>query len=223
MIGNKFHFLIAGSTGLIGSALLEMMLNNDQVAKVSILVRNPISAEHPNLNVIEVDFENMDESVIAPNVDGLLCCLGTTMAQAGGKDAFRRVDYEYVVKLAVFSQRKKVPQFHVVSAAGASPTSKIFYNKVKGRMEMEVQKLAKIRSIYIYRPSMLLGDRTEFRLAESVGKFFMNVFSFMIPKSSKAIFDTQVAESMIKNALQSKKGSHVITNAEMVEPSDSVA
>lgn len=90
-------------------------------------------------------------------------------------------------------------------------------------MEMEVQKLAKIRSIYIYRPSMLLGDRTEFRLAESVGKFFMNVFSFMIPKSSKAIFDTQVAESMIKNALQSKKGSHVITNAEMIEPSDSVA
>ena len=220
MIGNKFHFLLAGSTGLIGSALLEMLLNNDQVAKVSILVRNPITIEHAKLNVVEVEYDNLDESVIAPNVDGLLCCLGTTMSQAGGKDAFRRVDYEYVVTLAVFAQRKKVAQFHVVSAAGASPTSKIFYNKVKGRMEMEVKKLAKIRSIYIYRPSMLLGDRTEFRLAESLGKVLMNVFSFIIPKSSTAIFDTQVASSMISNALNPKKGVNVVSNAEMIESSD---
>lgn len=219
MIGNKKHFFIAGSTGLVGAALLEQLLNNDDVGKVTILVRRPIDAEHPKLVIKDVDFEDIDEKVIPPNVDAVFCCLGTTMAQAGGKDAFRRVDYEYVVKLAVFTQRQKISQFHVISAGGASATSKIFYNKVKGRMELEIKKLDKIRSIYIYRPSMLLGKRDQFRFGESMGKVFMMALSFIIPKAYKAIRDEQVAASMVQHAMNPKKSVFIIGNKSMIEGS----
>lgn len=139
------------------------------------------------------------------------------MAQAGGKDAFRRVDYEYVVKLAVFAQRQKISQFHVISASGANANSKIFYNKVKGRMELEIQKLDKIKSIYIYHPSLLLGKRDHFRFGESMGRFFMTTLSIIIPSSFRAIRDEQVAASMTHHALNPKKGKFIIDNKSMIE------
>ena len=76
MIGNKKHFLIAGSTGLVGSALLENLLSNAEVGKVTILVRRPVEAEHTKMSIKEVDFETMDEKVIPPNVDAIFCCVG---------------------------------------------------------------------------------------------------------------------------------------------------
>lgn len=201
---------------MIGSALLERLLEDEQVGKVSIVSRRPLELEHPKLHVQEVDFETMTESVIAPNVDAVFICLGTTMAQAGGKDAFRQVDYAYVVKLAVFTQRKKIDQLHIVSASGANANSKLFYNKVKGRMELEVSKLQKIKSIYFYRPSLLLGQRDQFRFGESLGKVFMRAFNWLIPNSYKAIYGFEVATIMQHKAQKPKKGQHVISNGEMI-------
>lgn len=216
MIGNKYHFVVAGSTGLVGKALVEMLLSNDNVGKVTTLSRSALDIEHSKLNQCLVDFELISEKDIAPNVDAVLCCLGTTMAQAGGKDAFRRVDYEYPVKLAIFAQRQKVGQFHVISASGANPNSKVFYSKVKGRMEMEIKKLDKLRSIYFYRPSLLLGNRKEFRFGESLGKVLMVAFGFLLPKSIKAVHASQVSYAMLSNALNPKKGIHIINNASII-------
>jgi uncharacterized protein YbjT (DUF2867 family) len=217
MIGNKKHFLVAGATGLVGSTLVEMLLSNETVGKVTVLVRRATSFESEKLEERMIDFDSFTEREIAPSVDAIFCCLGTTMAQAGGKDAFRRVDYEYPVKLAVFAQRQNIQQFHVISSSGASPTSKIFYSKVKGRMELEIKKLDKIRSIYIYRPSMLLGDRTEFRFGESLGKFFMKALSFMLPNSIKAVHANEVSYTMVNNALSPQKGVHVVSNSEILQ------
>ena len=139
------------------------------------------------------------------------------MAKAGSREAFKAVDFDYVLKLAVFSQRAKVPDFHVVSAAGASAGSRVFYNRVKGNMESELQKLQKIKSIYIYRPSMLLGNRSEFRLGETIGKIVMKALKPIIPKSYQAIYDVQVAMSMKHYAKQGEKGVHIITNKMMIE------
>ena len=219
MIGNKKHYFIAGATGLVGSALLEKLLQDTDVGKVSITTRRPLDLEHDKLQIFEVDYESVTEKVIPSNVDAVFICLGTTMAQAGGKDAFRQVDYAYVVKLAVYAQRRGISQLHIVSATGANPDSKIFYNKVKGRMELEVRKLQKLRSIYFYRPSMLLGERDQFRFGESLGKVFMRAFSFLIPKSHKAIYDFEVAEAMHFFSKSPKKGQHIISNAEMINMS----
>jgi len=216
MIGNKQHYLIAGATGLIGSKLLEMLLVDEKVGKVTLLTRRPVERVHPKIAEKIIDFETFTEREIAPNIDAVFCCLGTTLAQAGSKAAFRKVDYEYVVKLAVFTQRQGIPQFHVVSAANANFRSWVFYSKVKGRMERQVKKLNKIRSIYIYRPSMLLGDRPQFRLAETLGKILMKTFSFMLPKSTRAVDASEVAHAMFNKAKSPKKGVHKVLNAEML-------
>lgn len=219
MIGNKKHFLVAGATGLVGSALLDMLLENETVGKVTVLARRPLALTHPKLSVREVDFEMLSEREIAPNTDAVFCCLGTTMAKAGSKEAFRQVDYEYVVKLAVFAQRQKTPQFHVISAMGANTASRFFYNRVKGRMEGELAKLDKLRSIYIYRPSLLLGPRSEHRFSENLGKNLMKAFSFLIPKTYKAVHAAEVALCMLTRAMNPKKGIHMVDNKEILEAS----
>ena len=200
---------------MIGKQLLSLLLNDPETGKVTSLVRKPSGVKNEKLEEKAINWDTFTENDLPLNIDATFCCLGTTMANAGSKDAFRKVDFEYVSKLAVFSQRKDIPQFHVVSAAGSNPNSKIFYNKVKGRMEAEIQKLDGLKSIYIYRPSMLLGDREEFRFGELMGKILMKGLSFIIPKSSKAIYDTQVAHAMLHHAEHPKKGSHIITNAAM--------
>ncbi|MEQ9186242.1 MAG: SDR family oxidoreductase [Cryomorphaceae bacterium] len=215
MIGNKKHYLIAGATGLVGKQLLQLLLNDPETGKVTSLVRNKTDENHSKLMEKVIDWNNLEERDIPISVDATFCCLGTTMRKAGGKAAFKLVDFDYVLKLAVFSQRAKTPQLHIISAAGANPKAIIFYNRVKGNMESELQKLRKIKSIYIYRPSMLLGDRGEFRIGETIGKILMKMVSFMTPKSSKAIYDVQVAMSMLHFAKHSKKGIHTISNAEM--------
>ena len=217
MIGNKKHHLVAGATGLIGTQLLQLLLDDPEVGKITVLSRRELDVEHKKLHVQLIEFDEMDEKHIPVNVDAVFCCLGTTMALAGSKDAFRKVDFEYVVKLAVFAQRRNIPQFHVISARGANAKSMIFYNKVKGRMELELRKLTKLKSIYIYRPSLLLGNRSEFRFGESMGKKAMTWFKFLIPKSSRAVYDIQVAMAMHQHAAQPEKGVHVVDNASMVK------
>jgi len=215
MIGNKKHYLIAGATGLIGKQLVQRLINDESVGKVSLLVRNGYPVEHAKLSLIQVNWDEMTESVLPQNVDAVFCCLGTTMKKAGSRDAFRKVDYEYVMKLAVFTQRKKIAQFHVISANGANESSRVFYSKVKGRMELELQKLTGIRSIFIYRPSMLLGNREEFRLGETLGKIIMKAVDFMTPARYKAVYDVQVAMVMQQKASEAKKGVFFVENDEL--------
>lgn len=216
MIGNKKHYLIAGASGLIGSALLNRLLEDQDVGKVTILVRESIALSHKKIVEQVIDWDTLTEREIPPFVDAVFCCLGTTMKKAGNKAAFKLVDFDYVLKLAVFSQRKNIPQFHVISAAGADPNSKIFYNRVKGNMELELVKLKKIRSVYVYQPSMLLGDRKEFRLMETLGKIAMRWFAFLLPSTIKAIHAEQVAMAMISNAHRGDKGFHIVSNKTML-------
>lgn len=215
MIGNKNHYVIAGATGLVGSHLLLELLDHPETGKVTSLVRQKTNAAHPKLQEIEINWDTFTEKTLPPTADAVFCCLGTTMKKAGGRDAFKTVDYDYVVKLAVFTQRMKIPQFHVISAKGADMDSKIFYNKVKGRMEMEVQKLDKIRSIYIYRPSLLLGKREETRPMEKVGAVLMKAFAFLLPKSVRAIQASTVASAMFHYAQSPKKGVNVVDSGSM--------
>jgi uncharacterized protein YbjT (DUF2867 family) len=217
VIGNKQHYLIAGASGLVGKQLLQLLLDHPETGKVTSLVRKPSGIEHKKLAEKVIDWDNFTERDLPISVDVTFCCLGTTMRKAGGKAAFKMVDFDYVLKLAVFSQRIKSTQFHVISAAGASSKSLFYYNRVKGNMEAELHKLDKLKSIYIYRPSMLLGDREEFRFGEIMGKIFMRLFHFLTPISAKAIYDVQVALSMLHFAEKGEKGIHEVSNAEMHE------
>ncbi|MGY2133546.1 NAD-dependent epimerase/dehydratase family protein [Hymenobacter sp. HD11105] len=166
--------LIAGASGLIGSQLLTLLLASDRYAKVIVVGRRPVPLVHPKLEQRVIEFDQLEQHRLSLIADDVYCCLGTTMRQAGSKEAFYKVDYLYVVKLAALTAANFAAQFLVVSAMGADANASIYYNRVKGEMEDAVRKTP-FRAIHIFRPSLLLGNRTEKRLGEQIGAVLLGL------------------------------------------------
>lgn len=145
----------------MGSCLLEKLLSSSRYSKVISLGRRKVSRESGKLEQIQSDLEKLIE---IPQVDDVFCCLGTTIRKAGNQDNFKKVDLDAVVNLARLAQESGAKQFLVVSAVGADSNSKVFYNQVKGQMEDDIRKFG--ISVKIFRPSLLLGPRREFRFGE---------------------------------------------------------
>ena len=204
--------IIAGASGLTGSYLLQQLLKSSKYSEVKALVRRPLDIEHPVLKQIVWDFENSDpEELRAHHV---YCSLGTTMKKAGSKDAFKKVDYEYPLQLARMAYEQGAEKFALVSAMGANSKSMFFYNRVKGELEADLKKIP-FEAIYIFRPSMLLGPRQEFRLGEEFGKKLMTTLRLIIPANMKPIHVSQVAKSMADHMNQEERGVHVIPSGQM--------
>jgi uncharacterized protein YbjT (DUF2867 family) len=204
--------LIAGSTGLVGSSLLNLLLNNDQYSKVIVLVRKPLDISHARLEQVVYEYDRPFGDKI--RADDVYCCLGTTIGKAGSKDAFRRVDFEYPLQIAQLAFANGTKRFAIVTAIGSDEKSFFFYNRVKGEVETELKKIP-FEGLYIFRPSMLLGNRAEYRFGEEVGKVFMKLFDFLMPPNTKAIEASNVAQAMITTTLESRQGIFVINSGDM--------
>ncbi len=159
--------LVLGATGLVGDHCLELLLEDERYSRVRVLTRRPLTRRHRKLEVIQVDFDALDERPELFRVDDVFCCLGTTMARAGSEAAFRRVDHDYPVQAAELAVAEGADQFLLVSAIGADPQSSIFYNRVKGEVEVAVKRLP-FRAVWVVRPSLLLGEREELRVGEKL-------------------------------------------------------
>ena len=157
--------LLAGATGLIGSHLLPLLLASERYSKVLVVGRRPLPQVHPKLVQIVTDFDQLEEHRLRLIADDVFCCLGTTLRQAGSKQAFYKVDYLYVVQLAALAASNFAAQFMVVSSLGADAESRVYYSRVKGEMEAAVRQTP-FRAIHIFRPSLLLGNRAAPRLGE---------------------------------------------------------
>jgi uncharacterized protein YbjT (DUF2867 family) len=164
--------LLAGATGLVGNALLPLLLASERYAKVIVVSRRPVAIEHPKLTQVVTELSRLEDERLRLIADDVYCCLGTTMRQAGSKEAFYEVDFLYVVKLAAITAANFAAQFLVVSALGADAESRFYYNKVKGEMEAAVQQTP-FRAIHIFRPSLLLSQRTAPRLGERIGGWLL--------------------------------------------------
>lgn len=200
--------LIIGSTGLIGSHLLELLLASNDYEKVITFVRSASEIKHPKLIQHIVDFDKIETYKDLVQGDDFFCTIGTTIKTAGSKEAFRKVDFEYPSQFAALAAQNKVKQFLIISSLGADVNSGNFYLKTKGEME-EFLKNSSFESVSVVQPSLLLGDRTEFRMAEKVGGFFMKVFSFLFLgklKKYKPIESTVVAKALLKIAQRNNKG-----------------
>ncbi|MBD2721614.1 NAD-dependent epimerase/dehydratase family protein [Hymenobacter armeniacus] len=160
--------LLAGATGLIGSQLLPLLLASGRYAKVIVVGRKAVPTIHPKLVQVTTELDQLEEVRLKLIADDVYCCLGTTMAQAGSKEAFYKVDYLYVVRLAAVAAANFASQFMVVSSMGADAESRIYYSRVKGEMEAAVRQTP-FRAIHIFRPSLLLGERARPRLGERIG------------------------------------------------------
>lgn len=204
------HILIAGASGLIGSELCQLALQNPMVTHVHILVRRELVLGPPEKItqhlISELTTEKLLELNIAPTT--VFCCLGTTIKKAKTQANFYKIDHDYVVNLANYTKAINCSDFHVVSAMGANANSSIFYNRVKGEMERDVLKVG-IKNTAFYRPSLLLGNRNEFRLGERIGAVFMQIFNPLFVgklKNYKAIPGKTVAQAMLNNALNFSGG-----------------
>jgi uncharacterized protein YbjT (DUF2867 family) len=196
--------LLAGSTGLIGKQLLQLLLESSRYSKVIALTRQDLPA-HPKLVQIKTEFEKVSESADDLKADDVFCCLGTTMQKAGSKENFYKVDFEYPLLLSKITLSLGTKQFLLVSALGADKMSSIYYNKVKGEIEEAIVQVG-FETVHIFRPSLLLGPRAEKRAGEDTAKLLYKVFGFLIPKKYKAIEAVKVARAMIHASEQKQKG-----------------
>ncbi len=202
--------VVLGATGLIGSALVEQLLQDDAFSTVRLLVRRPIALQHPKLDIRITDFS--DYEAYKKNLgagDCIFCCIGTTNANVkGDKALYRSIDFDIPVNAARFGNEAGFKQYLLISAIGANAASRIFYSRLKGEVE-EVIAAFPFDGFHIFRPSFLVGERKEKRLGEMIGTVIFRLFSFMIPSKYKAIEGKTVAKAMLQAAKANKPGIHV--------------
>lgn len=213
----KRNALIAGATGLVGNSLLQQILADNEYEKVVIITRKSITINHPKLIQQQIDFDSIESLRTDFPIDDVFCALGTTIKTAGSQDAFYKVDFTYVVNLGKWCEKNQVKRFLVVSAMGANAKSGIFYNRVKGEMETVVSQL-NIKQKQIFRPSLLMGNRTEKRGGEKFAQIIMNGLGFLFVGSLlkyKGIHADRVAHAMIEAAKADVNGFKIFDSGEM--------
>ena len=207
---------LIGATGLIGSHLLELLQNEDSYERIKILVRRPVSFNHPKIQVIVMDFS--DEAAYKAGITGseaVFCAVGTTNHKVkGDKEAYRKVDYDIPVNAARFCSEAGCPHFLLVSSVGANSKSNNSYLRLKGEVEDRVRSI-NIPVVSVFRPSMLLGKRQEFRFGEVIAQISMVPVSFLIPPMYRPIRAFDVAKSMVAASKIDTPGFHIYHYQEM--------
>lgn len=206
--------LLLGATGLTGSLLLNLLLQSEQYKKVIIYVRKPTNQIHPKLVEQIINYDSIETAVEA---DDIFCCLGTTIKIAKTKEAFEKVDLHYPLKIAALQHKAGSTQFLVVSAMGASASSSIFYSKTKGLMEAGLEAIG-FESLYIFRPSFIMGNRKEERMGEKIGIAISKLIAplMMGPlKNYQPVEASAIAASMIAHALSNQKGNQLILSGKI--------
>lgn len=201
--------IVAGATGLVGQALVRQLAAESTWREVRALVRDalPLELAAPTVVAVQVDYGRLDPPPLWAAADHVFCALGTTMRQAGSAAAFRRVDFEYPLALARAARAHGARHFLLVTALGADPTSRVFYNRVKGEVEAAITAIG-FRSVTIARPSLLLGRRTKPRLAEQLGK----VAGILSPPRWRPVSAARVARALVDAAKRDVPGIRILEN-----------
>ncbi|MFD2718221.1 NAD-dependent epimerase/dehydratase family protein [Hymenobacter monticola] len=209
--------LLAGATGLIGSQLLPLLLQSERYAKVIVVGRRAVPILHPKLVQVTTELDKLEDVRLKLIADDVYCCLGTTMAQAGSKEAFFKVDFLYVVQLAAVAASNFASQLLVVSSMGADAESRIYYSRVKGEMETAVRQTP-FRAIHIFRPSLLLGERAQPRLGERIAAVVLKALNPLMRGpllKYRPVTGAAVAAAMLHAAQDDGGGVRVHESAEL--------
>jgi uncharacterized protein YbjT (DUF2867 family) len=206
--------LLAGSTGLIGQALLPLLLASPRYARVHALARRavPDASAHPKLQWHTVDFQALPA---LPPVDDVYIALGTTIKVAGSQAAFRQVDFDAVVNTARAARAAGATHLAVVSALGADARSRVFYNRVKGEMQAAITALG-YDTVVIAQPSLLVGDRTALGQPERPGEVWGKRLMGWLPKSVRPIPATRVAEALLNALATPRPGVRLLRSRDML-------
>jgi uncharacterized protein YbjT (DUF2867 family) len=205
--------LLAGATGLVGRECLAQLTADSSVSEVLALVRrapDPGTVHHRKLHFLQVDFEQLGLHARQLAADQVVCALGTTIKRAGSREAFRRVDFDYPLALARLARQQGARHFLLVSALGADASSRVFYSRVKGELEQALSAMD-YPSLTIVRPSLLLGQREEFRLGEEAAK----LFGWAAPRRYAPVRASDVASVLVEAAREDRPGQRVIESADV--------
>jgi len=199
--------LIAGATGLTGGHLLNLSLEHESVASVTVLVRKPLGKTHPKLKTVVTDFDHLSDVESHFRVDMVFCCLGTTIKKAGSKDNFRKVDFDYPLECAKLAKRQGAG-FSVITAIGADASSTFFYSRTKGELENELKKVG-LHTLHIHRPAGIDGDRAEERALEKMANSTLNFLKPILIgplKNIRPVHAKSITRVMLREALKANDG-----------------
>lgn len=211
--------VVLGATGLIGSRLIPQLLSGNTFTKIIVLTRRPFEHQHVRLINKIINFNNIAEIQNSfEKADVIFCAIGTTQKQVDNDEAaYRKIDYDIPVNTAKIAHEKGVEQYILVSAAGANAKASNFYLRLKGEVEEAISSTG-FKSVYLLRPSVLLGRRNEPRMGEGIAKFVMNLVSFLFAGSLRKyrpIQSSDVAQAMATAADEKKEGVYVLHYDEM--------
>lgn len=198
--------LVVGATGLVGNELVQYLCEQEEYVSVTVIARRKLDFYHPKLDVKLRSFDAIEEQDIG-FAHELYCCLGTTMKKAKSRVAFEQVDFHYPLHVASLAKKRGIPHFIVITAMGAKEKSLFYYNRVKGKLEHDLQALD-LPQLSIIRPSLLVGKRSEFRFGEKIGEVILRVLNPLLIgplKRFRSIEAKQVAFAMMLIALYAPK------------------
>ncbi len=206
--------LVLGTSGLVGSQLLTLLLNSPAYTQVVLFNRKPSTIKHPKIKEFVVDFNQPLSYEKEIQGDVVFCCIGSTKAKTPNPADYRKVDYDIPLLFAQEGYKNGVQAFHLVSSLGANINAGNSYLKLKGEVEDAIKKV-NLNSLYIYQPSFLMGNRLENRSLEKFASFFIKLINPLLMGSLKKYRGIQaqtVAQAMLNTSLISATGIHTYTS-----------
>ena len=206
--GDTRIVLLAGASGLTGQHALEALLEAPDVSRVIAVSRRPLGREHSKLANRIVRFDAIEAQLKGVSCDAALCCLGTTLRQAGSQAAFRAVDLDTVLAFARTAKAANARRFVVVSSVGADPKSRNFYLRTKGELEEQLAALG-FESLDLLEPALLLGWRHEMRPLELLATLCMPLLNPLLAgryQAYRALPARTLAAAMLGAVRSGRKG-----------------
>jgi uncharacterized protein YbjT (DUF2867 family) len=210
--------VILGATGLVGSALVEELIQDPQVSEIRLLSRRPLSLKHPKVKIFETDLSN-PEPLAFDGVSALYCCIGTTRKKTPDQTQYRAIDHGMTLAAAKAAKNAGAKEVHLISAIGADTQSKIFYSRLKGEIERDLLTMNFAHTL-IYQPSILIGPRAEKRFGEKIGQRLSPLFDlllFGVLLKYHSISAKELAVAMQRHSFQNQKGIQILVYPDLIK------
>ncbi|WP_153676125.1 NAD-dependent dehydratase [Stenotrophomonas maltophilia] len=207
--------MLLGATGLVGGLALSRLLDDTRCSAVIAPTRRLLGAAHGKLENPVLAFDALPAAAEWARVDAAICALGSTIAQAGSREAFHRIDHDYPLAFARLAQAQGAQTYVLNSAAGANPQSSIFYSRVKGELEHDLRALG-FNSLTLVRPGLIGGERTEVRRGERLALTVLGALGPLLPRAWRINPASEIAMALVEAALAPQPGEHVVTSSALV-------
>lgn len=201
-----------GATGLVGRLVLQRLLADTRAAGVVAPARRPLDIEDARLLAPVVDFDALPEDAPWWRVDAVVCTLGTTLAQAGSREAFRHVDFDYPLAVARLAHAHGARTFALNSAMGADPRSRVFYSRVKGELEQALSQVG-FDALTLVRPGLIDGERAEHRTGEAVALALSRAVRPVLPRAWRPSRAARIADALVEAVLAPRAGVRTVEAA----------